>query len=99
MAALGAERNWSSWAWLLTHVFTLSSPTPQPGFQVSVDLNVGQASAQCCHAVPQHFRIEGREALFSALAPAAWHRTQIERARIASPVQAIRAEDNGREGP
>nr|WP_091718498.1 ferredoxin [Methylobacterium phyllostachyos] len=76
----------------------MSPPAPQPGFRVSVDLNVGQGYAQCCHAAPQHFRIEGREALFSDRAPAAWDRAKIERAWIACPVPVIRVEGNGQEG-
>jgi ferredoxin len=67
------------------------------GLRVSVDLNLCQAYAQCCYAAPGHFRIEGHEALFYDPAPAAEHRADIERARIACPVQAIRVEDPGQD--
>ncbi|MCJ2062324.1 ferredoxin [Methylobacterium sp. J-088] len=73
-----------------------ASPGSPPGLRVSVDLNLCQAYAQCCFAAPQHFRIEGHEALFYDPAPAAQHRDDIERARVACPVQAIRVEDSGR---
>lgn len=69
-----------------------SSGSP-PGLRVSVDLNLCQAYAQCCYAAPRHFRIEGHEALFYDPAPAAEARDDIERARVACPVQAIRVED------
>jgi ferredoxin len=76
----------------------MSSPAPQPGLRVRVDLNLCQAYAQCCHAAPQHFRIEGHEALFYDPAPVARDRADIERARIACPVQAIRAVAKSHEG-
>ena len=60
----------------------------------SVDLILCQAYAQCCYAAPQHFRIDGREALFYDPAPSASDRLDIERARLACPVQAIRVEDS-----
>ncbi len=62
--------------------------------RVSVDLNLCQAYAQCCYAAPRHFRIDGREALFYDPAPSAADRLDIERARLACPVQAIRVEDS-----
>lgn len=64
-----------------------------PGLRVSVDLNLCQAYAQCCYAAPRSFRIDGREALFYDPAPSRADRLDIERARIACPVQAIRVED------
>ncbi|KQS84089.1 ferredoxin [Methylobacterium sp. PvP062] len=70
-----------------------ASSGPPPGLRVSVDLNLCQAYAQCCYAAPRHFRIEGHEALFYDPAPAARDRDDIERARVACPVQAIRVED------
>ena len=60
---------------------------------VAVDLNKCQGYAQCCYAAPAHFAIEGHEALFYEPAPPAADRADIERARIACPVQAIRVED------
>ena len=61
--------------------------------RVVVDLNRCQGYAQCCYAAPAHFAIEGHEALFYDPAPAASARGDVERARIACPVQAIRVED------
>jgi ferredoxin len=60
---------------------------------VSVDLNRCQAYAQCCYAAPDHFVLHGREALYYDPAPDAAARMEIERARIACPVQAILVED------
>ncbi|WP_431311035.1 ferredoxin [Methylobacterium nigriterrae] len=74
------------------------SPSPSPSarrLRVVVDLNRCQAYAQCCYAAPEHFVIEGREALFYDPAPPAEARADLERARIACPVQAIRVEDPG----
>lgn len=76
----------------------MSSPAPQPGLRVGVDLNLRQAYAQCSYAAPQHFLIERNDALFYNPAPAAQDRADIERARVACPVQAIRAEGNCQEG-
>jgi ferredoxin len=70
----------------------MPSSSDAPPLRVSVDLNLCQAYAQCCYAAPRHFRIEGREALFYDPAPAATERADIERARVACPVQAIRVE-------
>ncbi|WP_375462951.1 ferredoxin [uncultured Methylobacterium sp.] len=61
--------------------------------KVSVDLNLCQGYAQCCYAAPDHFAIEGHEALAYDPAPSSAARAEIERARIACPVQAIRVED------
>ena len=71
-----------------------SSGSP-PGLRVCVDLNLCQAYAQCCYAAPRSFRIEGHEALFYDPAPPARDRAEIERARVACPVQAIRVEETG----
>lgn len=70
-------------------------PTPDPTtsappLRVSVDLNLCQAYAQCCYAAPRVFRIDGREALFYDPSPSAADRLDVERARLACPVQAIR---------
>ncbi|KQO67228.1 MULTISPECIES: ferredoxin [unclassified Methylobacterium] len=65
------------------------------GLRVTVDLNLCQAYAQCCYAAPHHFVLKGREALHYDPAPSAAARDDIERARIACPVQAIRVEDAG----
>jgi ferredoxin len=65
------------------------------GLRVTVDLNLCQAYAQCCYAAPDHFVLKGREALHYDPAPTASARDDIERARIACPVQAIRVEDAG----
>lgn len=65
------------------------------GLRVTVDLNLCQAYAQCCYAAPDHFVLKGREALHYDPAPSAGARDDIERARIACPVQAIRVEDAG----
>lgn len=71
-----------------------SDTSPQAGpLRVSVDLNLCQAYAQCCYAAPRYFRIDGREALFYDPSPAAADRVEIERARLACPVQAIRVQD------
>ena len=72
-----------------------ASSGPSPGLRVCVDLNLCQAYAQCCYAAPRSFRIEGHEALIYDPAPAARDRADIERARVACPVQAIRVEDPG----
>lgn len=61
--------------------------------KVVVDLNLCQGYAQCCYAAPGHFAIEGHEALFYDPAPPTAARADIERARIACPVQAIHVED------
>ncbi|MBY0259114.1 ferredoxin [Methylobacterium sp.] len=73
-------------------------PGPSPtyaaaGLRVTVDLNLCQAYAQCCYAAPDHFVLKGHEALHYDPAPSADARADIERARIACPVQAIRVED------
>ncbi|MCJ2118762.1 MULTISPECIES: ferredoxin [unclassified Methylobacterium] len=73
----------------------MSARAPQPGLRVSVDLNLCQAYAQCCYAAPSHFRIEGHEALLYDPAPTTRARADIEQARVACPVQAIRVEDQG----
>jgi ferredoxin len=62
------------------------------GLRVVVDLNRCQAYAQCCYAAPEHFVLQGREALFYHPAPPLSSRDAIERARLACPVQAIRVE-------
>jgi ferredoxin len=62
---------------------------------VTVDLNLCQAYAQCCYAAPDHFVLKGREALHYDPAPTAAARVDIERARIACPVQAIRVQTVG----
>lgn len=67
-------------------------PGPE-ALRVVVDLNRCQAYAQCCYAAPEHFVLHGREALFYHPAPLASARADVERARIACPVQAIRIED------
>ncbi|KQP69856.1 ferredoxin [Methylobacterium sp. Leaf112] len=77
-----------------------TSPSPDPsraagGLQVSVDLNLCQAYAQCCYAAPEHFVLHGAEALHYDPAPSAAARQSIERARVACPVQAILVEDAG----
>ena len=87
----------------MSEVSNSSVPSPDArraagGLRVTVDLNLCQAYAQCCYAAPRHFRIEGHEALFYDPAPAAQDRDDIERARVACPVQAIRVEDPER-GP
>lgn len=64
-----------------------------PALAVSVDLNRCQGYAQCCYAAPGHFVIEGHEALFFDPAPPVSARAEIERARLACPVQAIRVAD------
>ena len=69
-----------------------ATSTPRP-MRVLVDLNRCQGYAQCCYAAPDHFVIEGHEALFYDPAPPASACADIERARIACPVQAIRVED------
>ncbi|MDB5646635.1 ferredoxin [Methylobacterium sp.] len=74
------------------------NPDPQPSggpLRVTVDLNLCQAYAQCCYAAPDHFVLNGREALHYDPAPSAAARADIERARIACPVQAIHVEDAG----
>lgn len=71
----------------------MSNLSPSGPLRVSVDLVRCQGYAQCCYAAPKHFRIEGHEALFYDPAPRAEHRADLERARIACPVQAIRIED------
>ena len=68
-------------------------PSPSaPGLRVVVDLNRCQAYAQCCYASPEHFVLQGREALYYHPAPPVSARDAIERARVACPVQAIRVE-------
>lgn len=62
------------------------------GLRVSVDLNRCQAYAQCCYAAPAQFELRGHEALFYDPAPPASAWTEVERARVACPVQAIRLE-------
>ncbi len=66
---------------------------PEGPLKVSVDLIRCQGYAQCCYAAPDHFTIVGHEALFYDPAPDGTRRAEIERARIACPVQAIRVED------
>ena len=71
----------------------MSDMTKQDGFgglRISVDLNRCQGYAQCCYAAPDRFRIHGHEALFydPSPPPEAWK--EVERARVACPVQAIR---------
>lgn len=68
------------------------------GLRVTVDLNLCQAYAQCCYAAPDHFILKGREALHYDPAPSANARFDIERARIACPVQAIRVQDGDAAG-
>lgn len=70
-------------------------PTRAAGLRVTVDLNLCQAYAQCCYAAPDHFVLKGHEALHYDPAPSAGARADIERARIACPVQAIRVENTG----
>jgi ferredoxin len=78
----------------------MSDPTQEPadseqiseGLRVAVDLNRCQAYAQCCYAAPEHFVLQGREALFYHPAPPLSARDAVERARLACPVQAIRVE-------
>lgn len=62
------------------------------GLRISVDLNRCQAYAQCCYAAPEQFVLHGREALFYDPAPPASARADVERARLACPVQAIRVQ-------
>lgn len=72
-----------------------TGPLPSSPLRVSVDLNRCQAYAQCCYAAPDHFVLHGREALFYDPAPSAADRVEIERARVACPVQAIQVEVPG----
>ncbi|WP_264045248.1 ferredoxin [Methylobacterium flocculans] len=81
---------------------TSHPPAPDTGnshsgraLRVTVDLNLCQAYAQCCYAAPDHFVLKGREALHYDPAPSIRSRMDIERARIACPVQAIQVEDIG----
>ena len=71
----------------------MSEPSSSAPLRVSIDLVRCQGYAQCCYAAPDHFRIEGHEALAYDPAPTQEHRAAIERARIACPVQAIRVFD------
>lgn len=66
-----------------------SSPSER-SLRIVVDLNRCQAYGQCCYAAPRHFRIDGAEALFYDPAPGPEDLADVERARIACPVQAIR---------
>jgi ferredoxin len=84
----------------MSEVSNSSVPSPDArraagGLRVTVDLNLCQAYAQCCYAAPEHFVLKGREALHYDPAPSAAARADIERARIACPVQAILVEDAG----
>lgn len=81
----------------LLKVKDMTDPASSRKLRVCVDLNLCQAYAQCCYAAPLYFRIEGREALLYDPAPTEAHWADIERARIACPVQAIRVEVPGRE--
>ena len=67
----------------------------RPRLMVSVDLNRCQGYAQCCYAAPGQFRIRGREALFYDPSPPAETAVDVERARVACPVKAIRVVSDG----
>jgi len=71
---------------------------PQTSRRVIGDGDISQAHVRCCYADPRHVRVDGREALFYDPATAAASQADIDRARVACTVLAIRVESYGYEG-
>ena len=71
---------------------------PQISRRVSGEFDISQAHVRCCYTDSRHVRVEGRKDLFYDLVRAAESQADIERARVACTVLAIRVESYGYEG-